>query len=381
MIALRRDIHQHPELSFQEHRTAALVAEQLRALGCQVRAGVGGTGVVGTLTGTLAGARLGRTVALRADLDALPVEEPEGLPFRSQNPGVMHACGHDLHTACVLGAAMILSACRDRWAGQVKFLFQPAEEKVAGARAMVADGALQDPPVDAVFGFHNQPRLPAGKFGIKAGPLMAGVHTLEMEVIGRGGHGAIPQQAVDPIVAASAVVLGLQTAVSRNTDPLDSAVVTIGSFHAGTADNVIPDRAVLHGTLRAFRPELRRSLPQVLERLARGIAAGYGCDVRFSCTPGVPPVQNDASLAQVVSDAVVDLYGPDALVTASPTMGSEDFSVFQEHVPGCYFWLGSGNRDGSGAPWHSPAFQVDESAIAPGAAVLSLAALRALQSK
>lgn len=376
LIDLRRELHRHPELSFEERWTSAFVADYLEKLGLAVRRHVGRTGVVAVLRG----ARPGPTVALRADMDALPVTEEADVPFPSENPGKMHACGHDTHVACLLGAAKLLTGVRAELAGNVVFLFQPAEEIGAGAEAMLADGAFDDPRPDMVFGLHNHPEIPVGKVAIKAGPLMAASASIVINVRGKGGHGAMPHRDIDPIVAASAIVMNLQTIVSRNVSPLEPAVVTIGQFHAGTAGNIIPETAELTGTIRAFDEGLYNELPKMIERIIGSTAAAFGAEAELKVHQSIPaPVVNEERSTAIIEGAVARALGQDAVVRPTPSMGGEDFALFQKRVPGCFVWLGVGNPEiGAVHPWHSPHYKVDERALKIGAYTLAQAAADAL---
>lgn len=376
LIELRRQLHRRPELSFEERWTSAFIADYLEKLGLAVRRNVGRTGVVGVLRG----ARPGPTVALRADMDALPVTEESGAPYASENPGVMHACGHDTHVACLLGAAKLLTGARAQLGGNVVFLFQPAEEIGAGADAMLADGAFDDPRPEMVFGLHNHPEIPVGKVAIKAGPLMAASASITIKVRGKGGHGAMPHRDIDPIVAASAIVMNLQTIVSRNVNPLEPAVVTIGQFHAGTAGNIIPETAELTGTIRAFDEGLYNELPKQIERVITNTAAAFGAAAELKVHQSIPaPVVNEERSTAIIERAVVKALGQDAVVRPTPSMGGEDFALFQKRVPGCFVWLGVGNPEiGAVHPWHSPHYKVDERALKIGAYTLAQAAADAI---
>lgn len=370
LVELRRDLHRHPELGLQEARTAAKVAEWLADLGLTVQTWVGGYGVVADLRGALAG---GRTIALRADMDALPIQEETKLPFASIHAGVMHACGHDVHTAILLGAATMLTRYRERLCGNVRFIFQSAEEILAGAEQMIQAGVLTD--VDEIYGLHNLPSLPAGKIAVKAGPLLSAVDRIEIVIEGKGGHGSMPEQCIDPIVAASAVVMGLQTAVSREISPIDSVVVTIGTFHAGTANNVIPAIVEMTGTIRTHSPEERNKMPERIARIASGIASAYRCKAEVRCIPQVPIVYNDEAREQNVREAAAQLLGQDGVEEAKLSMGGEDFACYQQHVPGCYFWLGSGwpphESEGEAYGLHSSKLQINETCIPVGAALFT----------
>lgn len=370
MIALRRDLHAHPELAFRETRTAARVASYLEDCGLSLRTGVGRTGVMAT-----AGDGGGRTVLLRVDLDGLPIQEQNDVSYASRTPGVMHACGHDGHVAMGAGAARILG--RRKLAGTVRVLFQPAEEGEGGAEAVIADGVLEG--VDLAIGIHLWNDQPVGTIGVKAGPLMAAVDRLRIVVRGRGGHGAMPDRAADPVVAAAHVVTGLQTLVSREVPPLEPAVVTIGAIHGGAAFNVIPDEVSLLGTIRTFDAEVRRSLPERVRRIAGGIAEALGCRAEVEVEHGHPAVVNDAGVAAMVRRAAVSVVGEARVVVPSLTMGGEDMALYLGHVPGCYVFIGSANvARGLAHSHHSPFFDFDEEALAIGCELLVRAAEGAL---
>jgi amidohydrolase len=375
LVAIRRDLHRHPELSGKEERTARIVAEHLRALGMEVRAGVGGTGVVGLLRG----GRPGPCAALRADMDALPIHEETGAPYASVVPGVMHACGHDVHTTCLLGAARVLAGLRDRLAGSVKFLFQPSEEDDRGARAMLNAGAFDDPTPSAICGLHTFPRLAAGQVGVAAGPLMAGIDTLAITVRGAAGHAAEPHRGVDAILAAAAAVVGLQHIVSRRLDPQEPAVVTIGTFQAGLAPNILAPVAKLEGTVRWMRPESRDRLPALIQESVAALCRAHGAEVEVQYERTLPPVINDRAAADRVGRAAARLLGADALRPAERTMAGDDFGLYLERVPGCYLWLGTGDpARGVTYDWHDPRYDIDERALAVGSALLAQAALELL---
>lgn len=368
LIGFRRDLHRYPELSMEEFETTRKIKEFLSDAGIELLPLDLPVGVLAEITGALPGP----TVALRADIDALAVTEETGLPFASAVPGKMHACGHDFHTSAILGAALLLKEHAAQLRGRVRLLFQPAEEKGTGAKAMIAAGALEG--VQAIFGMHNKPELPVGTVGLLPGPLMAGVDGFKFTVLGKGGHAAIPDAVIDPIVAASSIVGGLQTAVSRNISPFDSAVVSVCKFQAGTSWNVIPGEAVLEGTVRTFGRDLRSRLPELLERIAGGIASGYGAETRFRWFPGIPSVNNDPDMVEVMRKAAEILGLP--IVTARPSAGGEDFAFYQEEVPGCFIWMGTGGTE----EWHHPKFTVNEEALAPGTALFVLAAVQALNT-
>ncbi len=375
MIALRRELHAHPELAFKESRTAARVASMLESAGLDVRTGVAGTGVVGVLRG----ARPGPAVMVRADIDAIAVDEANEVPYRSQTPGVMHACGHDGHTAIAAVLAGLFAAHRSEIGGSVVFAFQPAEEAVSGALPMIEAGTMDDPRVDCVIGLHLWNEAPVGRVGVRAGPLFASADEITIEITGRGGHGAVPHRAIDPIAAAAYAITGLQTLVSRETAPLDSAVVTIGSIHAGTAFNIIPERVEMRGTVRAFKEEVRehtlRRMREIVSQTAAALRAQATINSRFGC----PPVVNDAGVTETVRQAAVEAVGPEAVFESDPTMGSDDMAYFLQRAPGCYFVVGSRNEErGLTGAHHNPRFDFDEEAMVVGARVLAAAAVRLL---
>jgi len=371
LVALRRDLHQNPELAWAERRTAGRVAAFLEGSGLDVRAGVAGTGLVATARG--AGAR---TVVLRADMDGLPIQEQSDAPYASRVPGVMHACGHDGHTAIGAAAARVLGARRP--AGTVRVLFQPAEEGEGGAQRVLAEGALEG--ADVILGIHLWNELPVGTIGVKAGPLMAAVDRLSIVVRGRGGHGGHPHRAADPVVAAAQVVLALQTLVSREVSPLDSAVLTVGAIHGGQAFNVIPDEVTLTGTVRTFDAALRRSIPDRVRRIAGGVASALQCEAEVEVRPGNPPVVNDAAVAGLARRAAVRVVGEENVLEPEPTMGGEDMAVYFERVPGCFVFVGSANpARGLDQPHHSPRFDFDEAALAIGCEFMVQVAEEALK--
>jgi amidohydrolase len=369
VVNLRRRLHQWPELGFQEQRTAKLIAEQLTALGMEVRVGLAHTGVLGVMRGSGAG----RTVLLRADIDGLPIEEASGVPYASQNQGVMHACGHDGHTAILLTVAHVLARHRQRFSGTVKFVFQPAEEvPPGGAKGMIQEGVLEQPKVDAVFGLHLWNGLPVGKIGADEGPIMASVDRFDAVIKGVGGHGAYPHMGVDPIVVASHVVTALQTAVSREVPPLTPVVVTVGTLHGGTAFNVIPSQVDLSGTVRTIDPEIRQQMPDRLERIVRGVTSAMRAGYTFHYEFGYPVTSNDPYQTHFARQVAAGIVGESNVVSAGMTMGAEDMSYFLEAVPGCYLRLGSGNpAQGLVHPHHSALFNFDESALPIGVDLLA----------
>lgn len=363
LVEWRRSIHQQPELGFQETQTAALIQAKLTAWGIPHQTGIAKTGIVATVVGT----RPGKVLGIRADMDALPVQEENEVPYRSQIDGKMHACGHDGHVAIALGTAYYLSQNPD-FAGTVKFIFQPAEEGPGGAKPMIAAGALRDPDVDAIIGLHLWNQLELGTVGVRNGALMAAVETFNCKILGQGGHGAIPQQTIDSIVVAAQIVNALQTIVARNIDPIDSAVVTVGQFHAGTAVNVIADRAELGGTVRYFNPQYAGYFEPRIEQIVAGICQAHSATYELNYQYYYPPVINDATIAELVrSVAMTVIDSPLGLQPECQTMGGEDMSFFLQEVPGCYFFLGSANTSkGLNFPHHHPRFDFDETVLALG---------------
>ncbi len=377
LVATRRDLHAHPELGYQEHRTAALVAERLKQMGCEVRTGVGRTGVVGTLAGH-AGA--GRTVLLRADMDALPIQEAGETPYRSTAPGVMHACGHDGHVAIALAAARRLAASRREWRGTVRFAFQPAEEGGNGAEAMIADGVLEAPRVDAVFGLHLMNTLPVGTIAATPGPIMGAVDLFTIRITGKGGHAAMPHQTVDPVVAAAHVVTALQSLVSRATDPFDQLVVSVTRIRAGEAFNVIPEEAVLMGTVRSMGGRPYAEAPERLRAVATGVAGALGCGATVDYVRQTPATINDEAMTALVARAAAALVGAERVLAGQRMLGGEDFAFFLQKVPGCFAWVGSANpARGYDAPHHSPRFDIDEDALPIGVDLLERVARESLR--
>jgi amidohydrolase len=375
LASWRRDLHQHPELAFRETRTADLVAGQLGALGIEVRTGVGRTGVVGLLHG----GRPGPTVMLRADMDGLPIQEQSDAPYASQVPGVMHACGHDGHVAMLLGAATLLARHAAGLPGNILFVFQPAEEALGGAAAMLDDGLLTDPAPAAAFGLHLWNAMPVGRVGAQAGPMMAAADLVQIVVRGRGGHGALPHEAVDAIAVTGQILSALQTIVSRNVDPQETAVLTIGSVHGGTAYNVIAETVALEGTIRTFSPAVRETVLTRLRVLLDGIAAGMGARYDLKVQDVAPAVVNDPGISEVARAAAVQIVGATSVAWHLPLMVSEDFSEYQRLVPSCYMLLGSGNPAlGLDAPHHNPRFDFDEMVLPIGAALMAAAATRFL---
>jgi amidohydrolase len=392
VVAWRRDIHQHPELSNREERTGALVAAHLRALGLEVQTGVAHTGVVAILRGGLPGP----VVALRADMDALPVEERTGLPFASteratyegRDVGVMHACGHDAHVAILMGAAAVLAGMRESIPGTVKFIFQPAEEgappgEEGGAGMMVASGVLRNPAVDAIFGLHVNQTDAVGEASYRPRGAMASAQRFDITVHGRQTHGAQPWAGVDPIVAGAQIVTALQTIVSRSIDVTRApAVVTVGTFHAGVRDNIVPDVAKLSGTIRSFDPAMKEAIHADVKRIATAVAESMGATAEVEIEPGVPVTYNDAALTAAMVPTLQAVYGTQNVRLAEPITGAEDFSFYQEKVPGFFFFVGVRPKDvpaADGIPNHSPLFDTDEAALPQAVEVMSRMAVDYLQ--
>jgi amidohydrolase len=368
----RHDIHAHPELGFEEQRTSDLVAQKLAEFGCEVFRGIGKTGVVGRLRA----GNSSRSIGLRADMDCLPIEEATNLSYRSQNAGRMHACGHDGHTAMLLGAARYLSETRN-FDGAVHLIFQPAEEGLGGGKAMVEDGLFDRFPCDAIFGMHNRPGLAVGKFQIRTGPAMAGGAYFDIAVTGRGAHGARPESGIDPVVAASHIAIALQTIVSRNVRPLDTAVVSVTQIHAGEAYNVIPERAVIRGTARCFTRETMAMIEANMRRIAAGVAGGFGATAEVEFRIIFPPLVNDAEAARFIADVAADLVGADNVNRdGALMMASEDFSYMLEQRPGAYIAIGNG--DAGGCEVHNPGYDFNDAALPFGASLFARLAERKL---
>jgi hippurate hydrolase len=363
-IQLRRDIHRHPELAFEEHRTSDLVAAKLEGWGYAVHRGLGGTGVVGTLT-----RGQGRRLGLRADMDALPIQEATGAEWSSVKPGVMHACGHDGHTAMLLAAAK--SIAQDvSFTGTLNLIFQPAEEGGGGAVRMIEDGLFEQHPCDAVFAMHNMPGTPVGHFVFRDGAAMASSDYVTIRVHGTGGHGAMPHRSADPLVAASSIVMALQTIVSRNVDPLDTAVVTVGALHAGQANNVIPALATLELSVRSLNPEVRRLLEQRIKALVAAQAESFGVTADIDWRPGYCVLLNSKAETDFARQVGLDLVGSERVTLQGPALtGSEDFAFMLEKIPGSYLLIGNGDGDSAGACMvHNPGYDFNDDNIATGAA-------------
>ena len=364
LTEIRRDIHAHPELGFEENRTSDIVAEQLTAYGCEVHRGLGKTGVVGTL-------RVGnstRSVGLRADMDALPILEANSFAHRSTNDGKMHACGHDGHTTLLLGAARYLAETMD-FDGQVHFIFQPAEEGIGGASAMIKDGLFEQFPCDVIYGMHNRPSLDVGKFAVRPGPMMAGGGFFDIHIEGVGAHGARPETGVDPVIVAAHMVTALQTIVSRNVPPLESAVLSITQIHAGDAYNVIPQKARIAGTVRSFTDATMDLVEANMRRTAAGVAASFGAKVEVDFRLLFAPTVNTPSEADFVADVTAELVGEENVDRNGPLiMASEDFSFMLREVPGAYFNIGNGGTgELGGCEVHNPGYDFNDEALTLGA--------------
>lgn len=359
LVRLRREFHMYPELSFNEVATPEKIAEFLHDAGLQVRTGVGERGVIGQLKGEKAG----KTVALRADFDALPIQDEKSVEYKSRVPGVMHACGHDVHTAALLGVAKVLSEVKDQLAGEVVFIHQFAEEVIpGGAQAMIADGCLND--VDVIYGAHVTPLLPIGTIGVGEGSMMAASDSFIIDIIGRGGHGASPHLTIDPVVIGSQVVLQLQQIISRGIDPLKPAVITIGSFNSGQGFNIIPESARLTGTVRTLDEQARDVIEHSIRQMTKSICEAAGATAKITYTRGYPVLCNHPCETAGVKQLAQDLVGKEYVQRLSPVMESEDFSSYLQQIPGCFFFVGGGNKEiGAVYPHHHPRFDVDERAI------------------
>jgi amidohydrolase len=369
----RRHLHRHPELGFDVQRTAEFVSSRLKELRLEIHTGLGRTGVVGILR---AEASRGPAVLLRADMDALPIQEVDGREYGSEVPGCMHACGHDGHTSMLLGAATLLHERRQDLTRDVVLCFQPAEEGGGGGGEMVADGVLELVETGSVYALHLWTPFEVGTAHVRSGPVMAAVDEFRARIVGSGGHGALPQACTDPIVAAAQVIGALQTIVSRNVDPIEPAVVTVGSVHAGTAPNIIPDDARIEGTMRSFSEDVRRCLRERVREIVDTVSAAAGCRVEYDLTEGYPAVINDPAAAEVARRAAREVFGEDAVHEQPPMATAEDFSYFLRERPGAFILLGAGNESrGITAAHHTPRFDIDESALQHGAELLARLAL------
>ncbi len=361
MSRWRRDIHAHPELAFKETRTAQIVADLLQEFGIEVHRGLAKTGVVGTLCNGQ-----GPVIALRADMDALALDEKNDFQHSSRHPGKMHACGHDGHTSMLLGAARYLAETK-HFKGTVHFIFQPAEENIGGAQVMIEEGLFEKFPCDSVYGMHNAPGMEAGSFAMRSGPVMAACDTFELRIRGRGSHAAMPHQGVDSIVVAAQIVSALQTISSRNTAPVEAAVVSVTRIHGGDADNVIPDDVVMGGTTRAFLPEVRDNFEPAIRRIAAGIASAHGASFELDYKRGYPATINHSRETAIAAAIATEIAGSEGVnLKPSPTMGGEDFSYMLEAKPGCFVFIGNGSGDG-GRTLHNPHYDFNDDILATGA--------------
>ena len=376
VIGVRRDLHMHPELGFEERRTSGIVADRLRALGFEVHAGIATTGVVGVLRG----GKPGRTVMLRADMDALPILEENGHAYRSKHDGKMHACGHDGHVAMLLGAAQLIADGKDALCGTVCLLFQPAEEGHGGAKVMVEEGVIERFGIERAYGLHLSTKYPTGILGFREGPFYASSDSIEIEVLGRGGHGSAPHDAVDPIYTAANFITSVQQIVSRHVDPLQPAVVTIGSIHSGTIHNVIPRNAHMLGTVRAFSDEVRQAMPGRIERVLKSCCDAMGAQYTFEYLWRYPVTANDPAQTQYARGLAENVFGAERIITADKLMGAEDFSFFAQQVPACFYTLGAQGGEQSANPHHSSTFDIDERALRTGVAMMAALAFDAPQS-
>jgi len=376
VIAMRRDLHMHPELGFEEHRTANIVAGRLRALGFDVHEHVGRTGVVGVIHG----AKPGRTIMLRADMDALPIAEERTHSYRSQSEGRMHACGHDGHVAILLGAAALIADRRDELAGTVCLVFQPAEEGLGGAKVMIEDGLFERFKIERAYGLHLSTKYRTGVLGFREGPMYASSDSIEIDVTGIGGHGSAPHDAVDPIYAAATFITSVQQVVSRQVDPLEPAVVTIGSIHAGTTHNVIPRQCRMLGTVRAFSTNVREAMPGRIERVLKACCEASGATYDYTYLWRYPVTANDPQQTQYARALAEHVVGDRMVVDASQLMGAEDFSFFAERVPACFYTLGASSSPETSHPHHSSLFDIDEAALSNGVAMMTALALDATRN-
>ncbi len=380
IIADRRHLHQHPELSHQESATAAYIAAQLRKMGLEPKTNVGGHGVVALIEG----AQPGKCVALRADFDALPIKEATGLPFASQNEGVCHACGHDMHTATLLGAARVLCDLKSELAGSVKLVFQPAEEDVldSGAPKMIADGLLENPTVDAMFGQHIWPYYPVGTIAIRNGAMMASSDRIRITIHGKSSHGSAPEDGVDAIAAAAQVITALQNIVSRQISPLDSAVVTIGTIQGGARYNVIADTVQLEGTCRNLNPEVRNKMPERIGAVVKGVCEALGATGELEYIRGYSPTVNNHELFPFVYETIKEVVGEEnTVIPQNSALGGEDFSYYCERVPSCFFWTGVLTPGATIYPLHNGSLSPDEGALPVGIEVMVRCAVKYLAEK
>ena len=381
VIEYRHDFHAHPELSWKEERTSKKIESVLSRLGYEnIRRGFGdtGSGVIADISGQ----DRGPVIAIRGDIDALPLSEAVDEPWKSQNEGVMHACGHDAHGAILLGVAHVLAEIRDQLPGTIRLIFQPAEESGihSGAKQLISEGVLDG--VDAICGLHVWSSLPVGKIGYKSGPMMASADIWDIQVKGKGGHGSRPHEAVDPTIAAATIITTIQTVVSREIDPLDTVVLSVGKIECGTAPNIIPEVATLQGNVRTTSPVIREEIPQRMRRIAEGIGSALRCSINLDFIPVYPVTVNDPYMVEILKETAPGILGEDCLEEMPIVMGSEDFSFYQQKIPGVFCFLGMGDPEkGTDAQHHSPDFKTNDSVLAEGVALLSSVALRYLEKQ
>jgi amidohydrolase len=378
LVEIRRDLHENPEIGLEEIRTSAIAAEELSRLGLEVKTGIGSTGVAGLLTG----GSPGRTIAIRADMDALPIKEDTGLAYASKNDGVMHACGHDGHVAMALGAASILAEIRADIKGNVKFIMQPAEESYGGAKEMVEEGVLEDPRVEAIIALHIDTREPPGKLTIKAGPIGASAAVFMISINGKGGHGSEPHECIDPIHVATHAIAAIQTMIPRTLDARDPVVVSVCSIQSGTAFNVIPESVHFGGTVRTLSDKRREEMPEKLEEVVRGITSTFGAGYDFAYIQGAPVPANEPEMTRLMERVAAELWGAESVVDMGmPHMGAEDYSYYMQKVPGVMGMLGARKENGTVYPPHHPKFDFDERCLPRGAELLAATAIEFLNGK
>lgn len=377
-IGFRRHLHQHPELSFQEHETAQFIQKQLNALGIEMQTDIGGLGVVGFIYGKKGA---GKTIALRADIDALPIEEKNDVPYKSQNIGVMHACGHDVHTASLLGVAHILSQLTDHFSGTIKLIFQPAEERVpGGASLMIKEGVLTNPDVESIIGQHVAPNIACGKIGIRAGKYMASADEIYITITGKGGHGAQPQNCIDPIIIAANTLVQLQTVISRNADPRSPSLLTFGKIEGGTATNIIPNEVKLEGTFRAMDEQWRFQGLERITQIIEAVATSMGGKAEIEIRKGYPVLYNNEALTARTHSAICEYMGAENVINLDIWMASEDFAYYTHEVPGCFYRLGTANSERkitSGV--HTNTFDIDENALKISTGLMAWLAIQELE--
>lgn len=373
---IKNKIHEKPELSNQEYETTRFIKHELEKLdGIEFIALPIKTGIVARIKGKMPG----KTIALRADIDGIAQNEEAEVTIKSQVPGVMHACGHDFHTACLLGAALVLSRLRRNLCGDIILIFQPAEETTTGAQMLIEAGLLKKIHIDAIFGMHNRPEIPVGQVVVKEGSLMAAKSNFRIIVHGVGGHGSMPHKCEDPIICAAALIEGIQTIVSRNTDPFEPIVISIGSIHGGSTENLIVDKVEMTGSMRVLSEQVRQNAMKRLLNLVRGIAQTYGCTSELIIEETLPPVENNKPMIEIARKAAINTVGIDQIVTSQPSMASEDFSIFMEKIPGFFYWIGSGKTNETCYAWHNSKFSTNDEALETGANLLVQAVIVAAE--